>query len=338
MSHEQSKIILELEDLKIRGKYDEILDQVDLVLQRKEIAAIEKIRVKIIKCEVISFLGQIEFDSEKLDESYSLSTNLITETEKLGDIVLIFDAYYCNTKCLLDNGKNEEYLEGVKKLEEIFAKLKEENELIANEKRASLMLVSSSVGKVEVILGKKQTWDFNETIALLVKGIKEARKSENTEILYNLLYSLVDTHFQIGQYDKSMEVVHEAMEIAEENNNEYLIAHSLREIGLIYWMTGKWNSFLKTTKKALEIKEKIGNQRFLAHSIYFLGFFYAETGDWKEALKCFQKAYDIWSENGKRSDEIQGLHNLVLCYRQFGELDKALEYLKNLYEIQKKKK
>ncbi|MCG3257901.1 MAG: tetratricopeptide repeat protein [Candidatus Heimdallarchaeota archaeon] len=332
----KSQEIKEIEELKLSGKYYEALERIEEILKKKEKSIVEKIQIKILKSEILYYLGSFERYREKHEEGLKISSEALVESEKLGEMVLVFDSLYWKNLNLFYLDRHKEFVEGGNRLEEIILKLEGEDYSILSEKKAYLSLSKSTVGLGKSMYVENYKWNIQESIEILEKGVKEAKNTENIEILMILFYILAWRYDVKGNFDKAIEFNNKALEVAEELGNGYWKGRLLGNIGWNYRGKGEYGSLLEYAKKSLEVREKIGNERFLAQSYAQIGVFYGETGEWKEALEYAQKAHNILTENGKRGDEPGILSNIAVYYRQLGEIDKALEYLEKLYEIQKK--
>ncbi|MBA7530471.1 Photosystem I assembly protein Ycf3 [subsurface metagenome] len=336
MAITKSQEIKEIEELKISGKYYEALERIEEYLKKKEKSKVEKIQIKILKSEILWFLSSFERYREKYEESLKISSEALAESEKLGEMVLVFDSLYWKNMNLFYLGRYKEFVEGVNRLEEIILKLEGEDYSILSEKRAYLLWIKSAVGLGESMYLENYKWNIQESIEILEKGVKEAKSTENLEILILLFYMLAWRYDAKGNFDKAIEFNNKALEVVEELGNDYWKGRLLGNIGWNYRGKGKYGSLLEYAKKSLEVREKIGNERFLAQSYAQIGIFYEEKGEWKEALEYAQKSHNILTENGKRGDEPGFLNNIAVCYNHLGEINKALEYLEKLYEIQTK--
>ncbi|MHA1219753.1 MAG: tetratricopeptide repeat protein [Candidatus Heimdallarchaeaceae archaeon] len=336
MAITKSKEIKEIEGLKLKGKYYEALERIEEILKKKETSKVEEIQVKILKGEILWFLGRFEQYRDKWEEGLKISSEALVESEKLGEMVLIFDSLYWKSWNLWNLGRYKEFVEGGNKLEEITLKLEGEDYSNLSEKKAYLSSIKAYVGYGKSMYVENYKWNIQESIELLEKGVKEAKNTENIEILMVLFYHSSQMYFNLSNFEKILEFDNKALEVAEELGNDYWKGHILANIGGNYWNHGEYDSLLKYAKKSLEVIEKIGNERFLARSYALIGLFYAETGEWKECLEYTQKAHNILTENGKRGNEPGWLNNIAACYQHLDEIDKALEYFERLYEIQKK--
>jgi tetratricopeptide (TPR) repeat protein len=333
----KSQEIKEIEELKISGKYYEALERIEEILKKKETSKVEKIQIKILKSEILYYLGMFEIYREKQEESLKISSEALVESETLGEMVLVFDSLYWKNISLYGLRRFKEFVEGVNRLEEIILKLEGEDYSILREKGAYLSLIKAYVGYGKSVYVENYKWNNQESIEILEKEVKKAKNTENIEILMHLFSYLSDWYRLTGKVDKAIAFNNKELEVVEELGNDYWKAHILQKIGWNYYRKGNYGSLLEYAKKSLEVKEKIGNERFLSESYGQIGVFYLETGEWKEALEYTQKAHTIITENGKRDDEPGWLNNIAICYNLLGEIDKALEYHEKLYEIQKKK-
>ncbi len=336
MAITKSQEIKEIEELKISGKCYEALERIEEILKKKETSKVEKIQIKILKSEILNLLGLFEAYREKHEESLKISSEALVESEKLGEMVLVFDSLLWKNVNLFILGRYKEFVEGVNRLEEIILKLEGEKYSVLSEKKAYLLWIKSLVGLGKSMYVENYKWNIQESIEILEKGVKEAKNTENIEILVRLFFCSSWMYELAGNFDKAIEFSNKALEVVEELGNDYWKGYLLALIAMNYCRKGEYGSLLEYAKKSLEVREKVGNERFLAESYAQIGVYYGETGEWKECLEYTQKAHNILTENGKRDNEPGMLNNIAVCYNLLGEIDKALEYHEKLYEIQKK--
>ena len=337
MTIEKTQTIKELEKLEEKGELYLALDKIEEIVKSKETTKVEKIQAKLKKCRILYWMGGMESIRDVLREAQKIATELLQECEESGETELIFDVLVWYNWYLWAFSKTKEFVEGVKRQEELFQQIEEEGCLRLREKKANLLALKGNVGLARAMYDTEYKWNNQETIDFLKEGLEESMKTDNKIVQIICAAQLGGMYDIIANYDKSIEAYTKAIEISEEMGNDYFTSAFLSQIGVEYACKGDFETFVEYVKKALELKERIGNERFKASSYGQIGAYYEMRGELKEALEYTTKARNILTENGKKENP-GWLWNISTINYKLGETDKALEYAEELYRIQKKDK
>ncbi len=112
-------------------------------------------------------------------------------------------------------------------------------------------------------------------------------------------------------------------------------ASFIGNLGVLYRILGETEKALKALEDAMEIHKEIGNRLGEANQLGNIGLIYRQIGETEKALKALEDAMEIHKEIGNRLGEANQLGNIGLIYRQIGETEKALKALEDAMEIDK---
>ncbi len=215
--------------------------------------------------------------------------------------------------------------------------IKEYNECLihpmatASNKVAAHVLIGNCYYSLSVL--KKAEFHYNEAHRLS----KEV--SDNDERLRGKSAALGNIgliYRALGEPDKALKHLIEALEIFRKIGYEQGIATQLGNIGIIYSALGEQDKALKHLNESLEIDRKIGYEQGIASDLGNIGNIYSDLGDPDKALKHHREALEIFRKIGYEQGIASQLGNIGLIYSALGEQDKALQHLNEALAIFKR--
>jgi len=144
-------------------------------------------------------------------------------------------------------------------------------------------------------------------------------------------------HFSLGNYQKSLDLLQESINIAKRfisttDDGKILYAakklhsSSLSNTGAVYLNMGDYFKSLDCHLKSLAINEEIGLRKAQAHNFNNIGNVYFRLAEHGKALEVFFKALKINEELGLKSGEAMALAGIGNIYNELEDDAKALEY------------
>ncbi|MHA1367223.1 MAG: tetratricopeptide repeat protein [Candidatus Heimdallarchaeota archaeon] len=129
----------------------------------------------------------------------------------------------------------------------------------------------------------------------------------------------------VGDFEKSLELVKEALSFAEESGYKNVISNCLIIIGGTYFFLGETKKGEEHSEKALDIAIEIGNKFYIAFS-YLFGLVKVKVRrrEYEQALDLYNKAFNLSEEIGS-TYLLFFKNDMGLVYRDMFQLDKALE-------------
>jgi len=162
---------------------------------------------------------------------------------------------------------------------------------------------------------------------------KAAAKDDDTRA--RMLRKVGWTHGKTGDFDRSLEVLAEAKELAEKDNVEY--GRILSSEGFPYYRKGEFDKGLERYDAALKIFEKTGgDQKDIGSALRSVGNILLNKGEFDNALEYFHKSLVVMEEIDEHHGIAASLNNIGNVYDYQGDLENALEYYERVLEIEEK--
>ena len=330
----------------VAGKYHEVIDEAEKILQNDKTDVETRIEAKLAKSWSLYYLAEFEFREEYTEKALEAISEAYQMSLEIECAILMFDTIFMKIWSFSQINKHKEVVDTIEKANDIYEKLKKEHPILSKEKESFLLtLCYLKLYHKEYII-ENYKYDFEKSIDYLNKALEINTETRNkgsvlnkvlTLILYYLIYK---SYLRISNYSKAVECQQIALKIAEENKNEYWMSFIFQLIGQSYWLKGKYDLHLDFTMKSREVSEKQGNIRGVGASHHKIGIYYGEIGEWKKALKHSQKAYDILLKDViiEKSEIIARItNNIAICYYMMGEFDKALTHYDKAIEYNTKR-
>lgn len=173
---------------------------------------------------------------------------------------------------------------------------------------------------------------LNLTEARLNSELPSELQTEWEETKRVSILSLITIYSEIAgvyedqyDYEKSLEVHLQRLEIAKQAEDSELTANILFIISGIYNSMSRYPEALETGQQMLAVSQEINNYKLTLIALYFIGAVYDTTGDFSAALDAYQEALEIAQQEGSFVDEIRLHNNIGSTYRSQGQYERALE-------------
>lgn len=138
----------------------------------------------------------------------------------------------------------------------------------------------------------------------------------------------------MGNYDKALTYVNEALNMALENpNDKRTLADIYNIIGISYYYKGDFVSALPNFLKSAPLYETVGKKGRVANVEYNMALIYFENKEYKKAIEYTEKViaiYDQLKENVMMANALTQLGNIYVAVKNY---EMALKYFKESLEL-----
>ncbi|MHA2363942.1 MAG: tetratricopeptide repeat protein [Candidatus Hodarchaeales archaeon] len=328
----ENKLLI-LDNLLLKGKYQEIMKKVDKTI-------IHEIWYLL---EALLQLGETS-KSEKILQDWK--SNAQTHLDK--GLWLFY-----KSRCFLEYGNysktNEYLLNALKELEnkkqdhkkqiyrinielgrsywlqgktadalELLMDMKSKPEIFSEPFTKALTM--QNIGIINEIQGK-----LSEALDWLNKALEIHRINDNKLFIGKTLNNIALVRHEKGELDKALKILKEAITFLKKAGNPSELAHALTNTGLIYHDKGKLKLALGYHQDALNLREQAENLSEVAASLNNIGLIFHDQGRLIKALEIFQRALQLDKKSGSQLGEASDLNNIGNIFYSQGKLQKALE-------------
>jgi tetratricopeptide (TPR) repeat protein len=156
----------------------------------------------------------------------------------------------------------------------------------------------------------------------------------------NVWHSLALLFYQMGKYDKAIEIFNRIIETLNNDQEEFMtmVASMDNNIALMHDLMENYPTAIIWYEKALEIQEKSlpSDHPSLAIVYNNIGMAYRSIGNYRRALLYCEKSLDIRLKSSSNQIPLTtNYSNIGMIYESKGDYITALSYYEKAYEIQK---
>ena len=172
---------------------------------------------------------------------------------------------------------------------------------------------------------------FNEALESYYKGfiIREALK--DTLAVIASLKNLSNTYRDLGDYDKSISQLNQALKLSVQQKNESEKSDILNLLGSVHLRFNKYNEALFYYNQSLEIRENLGLLNSCANTLENIARASSQKNQFDEAVAVLEKAYLIRQQLFDPLATAATLNEMGNVYNQRGNIAEALRrYLMSL--------
>ncbi|MCK5158099.1 MAG: tetratricopeptide repeat protein [Candidatus Heimdallarchaeota archaeon] len=229
--------------------------------------------------------------------------------------------------CLLFRSEIENYLGNYKKSLQMAENAIKQSKVLKNDKLIIKSLYWKSVGFY--IFG-----DVMRSLDLIESALKLMTEK-------NLLTDFSLIKFRIllvgmkgfvfsntGNYKVGLELLRQAIELAEKANNKHHLAFFTTHFGLYTLFAGNIPEAEKILNKAYKIAKDLGNKQQIALATMRMGVLKTYELKHKEALELYFKSIEIMEETGSTYLYFGTYLNIGSTYKSLFQFDEAIKYLK----------
>lgn len=159
-----------------------------------------------------------------------------------------------------------------------------------------------SEDKVEVHQRYAQILKLQGYFELALQELNQALKINSNKHLVrdtlSIKQSLAWAYLNIGQFDKSLDICVELLELSKEAKEEGLKAVAYIITGVVYFIRGNYGEALSYFEKSLKIFEEIDSTENVTIARQRIGDVHTERGNYETALAIFEDVYKIQEDNG----------------------------------------
>ena len=190
--------------------------------------------------------------------------------------------------------------------------------------------IKDSAGEIvaSISLGQSyyQLGEYQKAIELFEQGHNIAKTTENTLAVANALRNLGVVYNSMGDYQKAIDYQQQSLKISQRIADTVGVSDSLGNLGIAYYELGEYKKAIDYQEQSLAIAKKIGNKTNESATLSNLGIIYSSLGDYKRAIDLNQQALKIAKSLKDKPTERRILNSLGLAFNQLGNPQKAVEF------------
>ncbi|WP_293127020.1 tetratricopeptide repeat protein [Microcoleus sp. bin38.metabat.b11b12b14.051] len=149
----------------------------------------------------------------------------------------------------------------------------------------------------------------------------------------NLLNTLGNSYYILGDYRRAMDYLQQSLTIAREIQDDLGQENALVNLGKLYFLMGEYVRAIECHQHSLKIAQEIGDLRGKAQALTNLGSVYASLGNYSKTIEYSQQSLAIARQINNRFDEGQALANIGAFHLYQGEYEMAIEYYQQSLKI-----
>lgn len=168
---------------------------------------------------------------------------------------------------------------------------------------------------------------------VIKKSLEIKDKLPSKRLLSSTYSNLGHYHYQISEYDKSIEAHLQAARIAEEFGDSVSLARSYNNMGNVYVKLSNYNKALNHYKKAYAITKNQGYNPGMAHVLGNLGLVYSNLNMPDSAKIAVYQSLQLHKQLDLKNQVALNYSNLAKIHERLNQRDSARFYYLRFYEI-----
>ena len=176
---------------------------------------------------------------------------------------------------------------------------------------------------------------FNRSIELFQQALEISQKIADRNAEAASLCNLGNMYYSLSHYQQAILYYQQSLDISKEIGNRSFEINSLNGLGLSYYSLGQYQQAIQFHQQSLEITRQIANRNGEANSLCNLGNVYDSLGQYQQTIQFQQQSLEIYREIGDRDGEANSLCNLGNVYDSLGQYQQAIQFQQQSLEIRR---
>ncbi|MGC9779481.1 MAG: hypothetical protein HZR80_09595 [Candidatus Heimdallarchaeota archaeon] len=305
--------------LKNKGKFSEASDKL-AEFEKKNHRIETSIRAQIIKTLLTANMGFWEKDLGILETA-------ISESEILGNQLLLIDAFIVKDNCLLLGEQYKKTNLLIEETEKILEENLKPDEYDYRIRKAWLLCIK----------GHSFSWmgDGKHALEIAKHGLTIVKSLNDSEILFNYYDLLGCAEFHLDAFEDAIVHFQAGFQLAKDNKNDYKIYFFSSRLTEGYLSIGKFNLSLEYNDLAIEYANKFGQNS--NWEIYYKSFIYWYSGELEKSIELMKKILPLLENIKTLQGRAFVLTGKAIIEWAEGDLDKAIEYVTEAINLMKKR-
>ena len=180
----------------------------------------------------------------------------------------------------------------------------------------------------------QETGESQKVNDLFPRAFEAAQAVENPSYQVDALRVLARAKVEMGELDKSLELLHNALSLLDEHPQiERIRADVMHVMGNALFYRGRAEEAMTTYEEALQLYRKYQRHTQESTILMNLGFISAMRGYYEKALEYYKASYDIDREKGDRVYTGMKLANLAQAHIDLGNYEQARQLVKQARKL-----
>ncbi|MFX0084004.1 MAG: tetratricopeptide repeat protein [Candidatus Hodarchaeota archaeon] len=201
--------------------------------------------------------------------------------------------------------------------------------------KRDLQIINVLISKSSLLLRLTR---LNEALRTIIKAeqilkkINQVSSKEYKEKYASLILLKGHYHWNMGDFNRSLEYAHEVLAIAKEIKNDILKLSAARLFAFNYGLKGEYGRNLENTKRYLALAKKVNDKQAIIGALNSLGIMLTEKNEFNQALGYLKQGLSICDEiNSFKKAAV--LSSLLDLYLEMNNLDEAHQCLDRIKQI-----
>ena len=171
----------------------------------------------------------------------------------------------------------------------------------------------------------RNNFQNNKALRFYQKTISYLNKENKPNTFVKIQIRQAEIFELIGEWEKSISMLHEVISFLETQDNELMLARALNQLGKIYNLKGDYKDSYETLIRSQEIFSRLDDDLGLFKAYGNLGDLYFRQADYDQAKEYFLKSLALAKDFKKSFTVTQIVSNLGLTYMNQSEYEKGIQ-------------
>ncbi len=314
----KNKELQQILNLRNHGKFSEASEKL-AEFEKKSHKPGSSVRAQLIKALLTAQSGFWEKGLEILEKA-------ISESELLGDQLVIIDTFIVKANCLLFGQQYKKAILQVEKTEKILAENLKPDEYDFKIRKAKLLHIK----------GNSLSWlcEYKHALETAQQGFTIVQSLNSSDLLFSYYQLLGICEFQADLFNEALVHYKAGYHLAKDSKNNWWIILFSMKIGESYRGNGNFTLAMEYIDIAIEYSNKLGIPANWL--IYFKAILYWNMGEPEKTVSIFKEVIPLVEHETTHKEKGLVLMGKAIIELVEGELDKTIEHMTEAVCLAKK--
>ena len=313
------------------------LEEIDTILESKEITKEEKAFALITKSELLYSHTILGLKGATYEQALKVAKEALKISTEIQNKTLILDSKSAIIWMYFLMNAWKEAQQGIEEILTSFDEIEPSQDFYYFKRKAIFLSFKGLVPFVKIYTGNTPTnEELEEALKIFHEGEQFCKKHDFPNLQATFLNNLSFIYYTRGELDLALEVTDKALKIAKENLSKLGVLIYIGPLANAYFGKNDYKKFFELMQERLRLAEELGIKNFIAHSYASIGAYYVATLNYDDAIEYYNRSLEILKSMKNEISSAFAQRSVGNVYYLKGDLEKAVECYEKAYPVLKK--
>ncbi len=312
------------------------LDEMDAILESKEITKEERVYALITKSELLLFHTYFGLKGATYEKGLKVAKEALKISIEIENKTLIIDSKQALLWLYFYMNAWKEVQQIIDEIITSFDEIEPSQDFYYFKRKAYFLMCKGLVPFIKIYTGNiPVNEEIEEAIKLWQEGEQFCKKHNLPYLQAGFLFNLGSMHATRGELDLALDIRLKSLKIAKENTSKFGVLYYIGPLAWAYFNKNDYKKFFDLMQERLRLAEELGSRKFIAYTYGSMGTYYVATLNYDDAIEYYNRSLEIHRSMKNENSSAFVQNSIGNVYYLKGDLDKAIENYEEAFPVLK---